>query len=91
MVINCCHPESANQKSKAIIEVSMMAPKPSGDAVLGRHHPPVVPLTGTGIFRTTIGYINRAVFSFVRIQPFVMAKRNISVRHQTNSMAQGSQ
>jgi len=51
-----------------------MAPNASGDAVLGRYHPPVVPLTGTGIIRTAIEYPIRAVLSFARIRSLTMAR-----------------
>jgi len=57
----------------------MMAPKASGNAVLGRHHPPGVPLTGTGIIRSPIEYTILAVLSFARIRSSVMATQNISV------------
>ena len=50
----------------------MMAPKASCDAVLGRHHPPVVPDKGTGIIRSTIGYTILAVLCFARIPLFMM-------------------
>jgi len=59
--------------------VWMMAPKASGNAVLGRHHPPKAPLTGTGIIRSTIGYTIPAVLSFARIRLSAMATQNISV------------
>jgi hypothetical protein len=75
MAVNCCHLEIANpRKVEAIILSQMMAPKPSGDAVLGRHHPPIVPRTGTGIISTTMGYTIRTVFSLVSVQPFVVAR-----------------
>ena len=69
----------------------MIAPKVSGDAVLGRHHPPVVPLAGTGIIRTTLGYTIRAVLSFERVRASAMAGLNIRLRHQTSSMGRQSQ
>ncbi len=80
MVLNSFHPEIADlERMRAIILVRMMAPKASGNAVLGRHHPPVVPLTGTGIIRSTIGYTILAVLSFARIPLSVMATQDISV------------
>ena len=51
-----------------------MAPKASGIAVLARHHPAVVPLMGTGISRTTIGYTIWAVLALARIRSFAMAR-----------------
>lgn len=78
MAINGGHPEIAKPtKTEAIILSQMMASKASSDAVLGCHHPPVVPATGTGIISTTIGYTIRAVLSFANVQPFVMARRSI--------------
>lgn len=64
--------------------------KASGDAVLGRHHPPVVPLTGTGIICTTIEYPIRAVLSFARVRSTAMTRLDMGVRHQSNSMRRGS-
>jgi len=75
----------------AIILVWMMAPKASGDSVLGRHHPPVVPLSGTGIIGTTIRSTIWAVSCFAKARSFVKARQNISVRHQISSMGRGSQ
>jgi len=44
MVIDCRHSEIASLGiTEAIIQSQMMAPKASGDTVLGRHHPPVAP------------------------------------------------
>jgi len=92
MVVNFFHPENNKpRKNKAIIQIWMMAPKVSGDARLGRHHPPVVPLTGTGIFRTTMGYTIPAVLSFARIPSFALARLSTSLRHQTSRMERGSQ
>jgi len=92
MVVNCFHPENSKLgKNKAIIQVWMMAPKASGVAVLGRHHPPVVPLTGTGIIPTAIEYRIRAVLSFARVRSLPMAGLNISLGHQTSRMGRGSQ
>ena len=49
MFVDRFHPENSKlRKNKAIIQVWMMAPKASGVAVLGRHHPPVCPPYGNG-------------------------------------------
>ncbi len=69
----------------------MMAPKVSGDAELGRHHAPVAALSGTGIFRTTIPYTIRTVLSCVKNRSFTMARLNISLGHQINSLGRESQ
>src|SRR5260370_8404929 len=91
MVVIHSHPENCKrEKNKATIQVWMMAAKASGDAVLGRHHPPVVPLTGTGIIRTTIGYTIRAALSFARMRSLSMARLNMSARHQTSRMGRGT-
>src|SRR5260370_8166210 len=91
MVVIHSHPENCKrEKNKATIQVWMMAAKASGDAVLGRHHPPVVPLTGTGIIRTTIGYTIRAALSFARMRSLSMARLNMSARHQTRRMGRGN-
>src|SRR5260370_39826102 len=89
---NSLHLENSwPRKYKAIILVLMMAPKTSGNAVLGRHHPPVVPHTGTGIIRSTIRYTILAVLSFARVQVSAVGRRNTSVGHQSSRMEPGSQ
>ena len=82
MVVDCFHLKiNRPRKTEATIQSQMMAPKASGDAVLGRHHPPVVPLTGTGIIRTTIGSTIWAFLRLEGVRSFVMARESISVRH----------
>src|SRR2546430_4356675 len=79
MVVDCFHLKiNRPRKTEATIQSQMMAPKASGDAVLGRHHPPVVPPTGTGIIRIAIRYRIRVVLPFARIRSLAMARPNIS-------------
>ena len=78
MVVNFFHPENNKfLKNKATIQIRMMAPKVSGDAELGCHHPPVAALSGTGIFPTTIRYTIRTVLSCAKSRSFTMARLNI--------------
>ena len=53
VVIDFLTLEISPRKPGAIILIWMVAPKPSGDAELGRHHPLMVPRTTTGLIRTT--------------------------------------
>lgn len=76
-------------KLGAIIPVWMMAPKASGDTVLGRHHPPVIPRTRTGLIRTTTRSTRGVTKPAGKIPSFVMAERDMNVRHQISSMGAG--
>ena len=92
MVVNCFHPENSKLgKNKAIIQVWMMAPKASGDTVLGRHHPPVAPRTRAGLIRTTRRKTRGAMKPIGKIHSLIMAKSDICVRHETSRMERGSQ
>jgi len=59
------HPENYQPRNREAITLGLDdGPNASGDAELGRHHPPIVLLTGTGIIRATARYKILAVFGF---------------------------
>jgi hypothetical protein len=92
MVVDGFHLEiNRPRKTEATIQSQMMAPKASGDTVLGRHHPPVAPRTRAGLIRTTRRKIRGAMKPIGKIRSFTMAKCDICVRHQISRMALGSQ
>lgn len=67
----------------------MMAPNPSGGAVLGGHHPAVIPRTITGITRTTARKPCPAARAAGVVRSFEMATRDISIAMKNNRMRPG--
>ena len=80
--------ELRSEKLKAITLLWMMAPSPSGSAVLGRHHPALNPRTMTGITRTTTEMLCPAAKAAVSSRSSEMATRDISIAKENNRMRQ---
>ena len=81
MVIRQSPNKNRNPKNKNHHPGLVDGLKSLGDAVLGRHHPPVAPLTGTGIIRTTIESTIRAFLCPEKIRWFVIGRQSICLRH----------
>ena len=64
----------------------MMAPNPSGGAVLGRYHPGVIPRTITGITRTMARKAQPTARAAGTVRSFEMATRDISIAMKNNRM-----
>ena len=79
------------QKIGAIILVLMMAPKLSGDAVLGGHHLYVTPRTMTGIIRTTARKTIPRADDVEAGPSFLMATVFIAVAMKITACGRGSQ
>src|SRR5258708_35855757 len=74
------------KKLGAITWLWMMAPNPSGGAVLGRYHPGVIPRTITGITRTMARKAQPTAKAAGTVRSFEMATRDISIAMKNNRM-----